>query len=56
MFENTVILSPWLGAALVALAYAGGYWLALSEARLYYAGAQKRFVYREGYPLAREYG
>jgi hypothetical protein len=55
MIETALLANPWYGTTLVVAVYVFGYAVALYEARLYYAGAQERFVYREGYSLAREY-
>jgi hypothetical protein len=55
MIEAVLIANPWYAAGLVIATYVLGYIVALYEARLYYAGARERIVYREGYPLAREY-
>ena len=55
MIATALLANPWYAAALVVAMYIFGYIVALYEARLYYAGAQARIVYREGYPLAREY-
>ena len=55
MLEAALIANPWSAAALVIATYILGYVSALYEARLYYAGAKERIVYREGYPQAREY-
>ncbi len=45
MFETLLARSVWLGMALCAAAYAGNFWLAGYEARLYLAGAKERIAY-----------
>jgi hypothetical protein len=55
MIETILLAHPWVAAVFVVATYVLGYAVALYEAHLYYARAQERFVYREGYPLAREY-
>jgi len=55
MIESALIANPWYAAALVATVYILGYVIALYSARLYEAGAKTRIIYRDGYPLAREY-
>ena len=55
MIEAALLANSWYAAALVVAVYVFGYVVALYEARLYLAGAQEHILYREGYPLAREY-
>ena len=55
MIEAALLANPWYAAALVVVVYIFGYAVALYEARLYLDGVEDTIVYREGYPLAREY-
>ena len=55
MIEATLLANPWYAAVLIVAMYLFGYAVALYEARLYLAGVDEHIIYREGYPLAREY-
>jgi hypothetical protein len=49
MFERLFLSSPWLAATLNVLAYATHYYLAIYEAKLYYAAASKVVTYEGVY-------
>ncbi len=52
MFETLLIRNVWLGMALCAAIYAGNFWLARYESRLYLAGIQEKIEFAGRYGKA----